>query len=422
MSLHAAHTTRASRLLRLPEQPLLRHLLFAVVGGALLFWLTFIVSGFDNTELAEVGWYAIAIAGLSVLTGVSGQISLGHGAFVAVGAYAAGLMMEHYDLPLVVPLLVGVAVAAVLGALIGLPATRLRGPYLAAVTLALAFAVQDIPEKFSSLFNGDEGIIVNSPTPPHSVPPERWLAWISLFCAIVTMVVLANFLRSRFGRALRAVRDDEIAAAASGLHPARLRVLAFAVSAATAGLAGGLFALWSGIVSPDSFTLILSIQLLAGMVIGGSGTLGGAWWGALALVYVPEWSMSLSGHFNFPVGVSANLQNAVFGVLIIVIMMVAPSGIQGWLRSLGSKLWHTAPGSPGGRDGVGPAARRHQLSPFTSHIHNIHHIQHISRRDHPMTHAIRTRGRAVLFGSVLGSLVLAAALASPSSAAVKAPR
>ena len=332
--------TFQSRLKRLSDQPLLRHLALAVVGGALLYWLTLTVSDYNNTNLAEIGWYAIAIAGLSVLTGVSGQISLGHGAFVAVGAYAAGLMMEHFDLPLVVPLLVAVGVAAVLGAVVGLPGARLTGPYLAAVTLALALAVQALPAKFSSVFNGDQGIIVNPPTPPHSVPAERWLAWITLFAALVTMVVLANFLTSRFGRALRAVRDDEIAAAASGLDPARVRVLAFAVSAASAGLAGGLFALWSGIVSPASFTLILSILLLAGMVIGGSGTLMGAWWGAAALVYVPQWSMSLSTHFNFPSGVSANLQNAVFGLLIIVIMMVAPSGIQGWLRSLGSHLWN----------------------------------------------------------------------------------
>ena len=201
----------------------------------MLYWLTLTVSDYNNTNLAEIGWYAIAIAGLSVLTGVSGQISLGHGAFVAVGAYAAGLMMEHFDLPLVVPLLVAVGVAAVLGAVVGMPAARLTGPYLAAVTLALALAVQALPAKFSSVFNGDQGIIVNPPTPPHSVPAERWLAWITLFAALVTMVVLANFLRSRFGRALRAVRDDEIAAAASGLSPARVRVLAFAVSAGERG-------------------------------------------------------------------------------------------------------------------------------------------------------------------------------------------
>ena len=290
---------RLSRMVRLPDQPLIRHLLLAVAAGGLLFWLTFVVSPYDNTELAEIGWYAIAIAGLSVLTGVSGQISLGQGAFMAIGAYAAGLMMEHFDLPLIVPIVVGVVAAAGLGALVGMPAARLRGPYLAGVTLAVALAVQNLPEKFASLFNGDQGIIVNPPTPPGSVPPERWLAWITLFGALVTMVLLANLLRSRFGRSLRAVRDDDVAASASGLNPARLRVLAFAISAAAAGLAGALFALWSGIVSPDSFGLFLSIQLLAGMVIGGSGTLVGAAWGALALVFVPQWTMSLSSHFNF---------------------------------------------------------------------------------------------------------------------------
>ncbi len=331
---------RLSRMVRLPDQPLIRHLLLAVAAGGLLFWLTFVVSPYDNTELAEIGWYAIAIAGLSVLTGVSGQISLGQGAFMAIGAYAAGLMMEHFDLPLIVPIVVGVVAAAGLGALVGMPAARLRGPYLAGVTLAVALAVQNLPEKFASLFNGDQGIIVNPPTPPGSVPPERWLAWITLFGALVTMVLLANLLRSRFGRSLRAVRDDDVAASASGLNPGRLRVLAFAISAAAAGLAGGLFALWSGIVSPDSFGLFLSIQLLAGMVIGGSGTLVGAAWGALALVFVPQWTMSLSSHFNLTNGVSANLQNAVFGLLIVVIIMVAPSGIQGWLRSLWSRLRH----------------------------------------------------------------------------------
>ncbi len=321
----------AERLKGLQGQPLAWHIALGIVAAAVLYLVTSSVSLYDNTIISEIAWYAIAIAGLSVLTGVSGQISLGHGAFMAVGAYGAGLMMEHFRLPLIVPILVGIAVATVLGAVVGLPATRLRGPYLAGVTLALALAAQDLPTKFSSLFNGDTGIIVNQATPPGGVNPERWLAWISLFGAIVTMIVLANFMKSRYGRALKAVRDDDIAAQASGLNPNRMRVLAFALAAGTAGLSGGLFALWSGIVNPNSFSLFLSIQLLAGMVIGGAGSLVGAWWGALALVYVPQWTNSVTSHFSSVSAITANVQDAIFGLLIIVVMMAAPTGIQGWL-------------------------------------------------------------------------------------------
>jgi branched-chain amino acid transport system permease protein len=311
-----------------------------VVGvlGAIVWFFTTTLSEYDNLQVATVATFAMAIAGVSVLTGVSGQISIGHGAFMAVGAYTAGLMMEHTQLPLFVPLLGAAACSALVGALVGLPATRLRGPYLAGVTLALALAVQDIPQKYSSLFNGDQGIVVNPPTPPRSVLPERWLAWITLLGALVTMILLANFLRSRFGRSLRAVRDDEISASIGGLHAARLRVLAFAVSAAAAGLAGGYLALITGIVSPNAFNLFLSIQLLAGMVIGGSGTLAGAWWGAIAVVYVPQWTTSLSSHFNLSSGVQANLSNAFFGLLLVLVTMLAPTGIQGWLRSAVSRL------------------------------------------------------------------------------------
>jgi branched-chain amino acid transport system permease protein len=332
----------APRRLCLPTQPLLRHLVLGVAGALVLLLISHQVSDYQNTELAQVGWFAIAIAGLSLLTGVSGQISLGHGGFMAVGAYSTGLMLEHFQLPLVVPILVGIAAAAVVGVLVGIPATRLRGPYLAGVTLALALAVQDLPAKFSSIFHGDQGIVVNPPTPPSSVSADQWLAWITLFAAVVTMVILANVLRSRFGRSLRAVRDDEIAAQAAGLNPARLRVLAFALSAAVAGLAGALEALWGGIVSPNSFSLFLSIELLAGMVIGGSGTLFGAWWGAIGLVFIPVWATSLSDHFNLSGGLSANLPFMIFGALIIAVMMLMPGGIQGSLRSLWARITRDA--------------------------------------------------------------------------------
>lgn len=334
---------------RLRAQPLVWHLILGVIGAAFIYVLTTSVSDYQNQQLQQIAVYAIAIAGLSLLTGVSGQISLGHGAFMAIGAYGTSLMMEHYDLPLIVPILVGVAAATLLGAFFGLPATRLRGPYLAGITLALVLAVQDVPNKFSSLFNGDSGIVISQPTPPGFVDQARWITWLCFGGAIITMILLGNFMKSRYGRALKAVRDDEVAAEASGLNPARLRVLAFAISAGAAGLAGALFAFYLADVNPDTFSLFLSIQLLAGMVIGGAGTLFGAWWGALALVYVPEWTNNITNHFTSTTSffgttsaVAANVQTAVFGLLIIVIMLVAPSGIQGWLRAGLQKVRHRA--------------------------------------------------------------------------------
>lgn len=328
--------TRRSRpaWLRLPEQPLLRHLVLAVAGGLLLYLLTLQLNAYDNLELSQVAVYATAIAGLSVLTGTNGQISLGHGGFMLVGGYTTALVMEHFDLPLVVPIVAAAASAAVLGAVVGLPATRLRGPYLAGVTLALALALPDLTVQFSGVFGGDQGIVVNPPTPPSGVDPERWLAQITCLGTVVALLLLANLLRSRVGRSLRAVRDDEIAAALCGISPARTRVLAFTVSAACAGLAGGYLALATGVVNPGAYPLFLSISLLAGMVLGGAGTLAGAWWGGILLVYLPQWSTSLSGHLGLSSGVSANVANGLFGLVLVGVTMLAPSGLQGWLRQL----------------------------------------------------------------------------------------
>lgn len=326
--------------LRLPQQPLWRHLLLAVAGGFVLYLVTVHLNPYDNLQLAQVGIYAMAIAGLSVLTGTNGQISLGHGAFMLIGAYTMALFGEHFDLPLALPLLAAVGVSAALGALVGLPAARLRGPYLAGVTLALALAVPDLTFKYSSVFGGDQGLIVNPPTPPAGVDAERWLARITLLGTLIVLVVLANLLRSRFGRAMRAVRDDEIAASLCGIRPGRTRVLAFTVSAACAGLAGAYLSLATGVVNPGGYPLFLSVSLLAGMVLGGAGTLVGAWWGGILLVYLPQWSTSISGHLALSSAVSANLANALFGFVLIAVTMLAPSGLQGWLRGLYAVVSH----------------------------------------------------------------------------------
>jgi branched-chain amino acid transport system permease protein len=334
-----------------PRQPLVRHSALALLGAVALYFITSSLSAYNNVLVGEIALYLIALAGLSLLTGTTGQISLGNGAFMAVGAYTSALLMTHTHLNFFLELLAAIGAAAVLGLVIGISATRLKGPYLAGATLLLALALPPIADKWSSTFGGDQGLTTIVPTAPGSVNPEQWLAWIELAGALITLVLLANLLSSRFGRSFRAVRDDEVAASLSGVHVARTKVAAFVVSAACAGLAGAFLGLSTGVVSTGEFPLTLSIELLAAMVLAGAGSLVGMWWGAILLVYVPQWSTSLSGHFGLGAGTSAYLATIIFGVVLIVVMMVAPTGIQGglrWVWERVSKEGHVAHvGDPG---------------------------------------------------------------------------
>ncbi len=334
------------KMMRLPRQPLLRHLLLAVVAGAALLLITSGLGSFQDFEIGEIATYAIVIAGLSVLTGVNGQISLGHGAFMAVGAYTFAYLQMHSSMPLVVELLAAVGAAAVLGLVVGIPATRLKGPYLAGMTLILALGIPQLADKYNSVFGGDQGLTTLPPNPPGSIDPQRWLAWIQILGALIVMVLLANLLRSRFGRSMRAVRDNEIAASLAGIHVPRTKIMAFVVSAGCAGLAGAFLGLSTGIVNTGEFALTLSIYLLAGMVLGGAGTLVGAWWGGVVLVFLPQWSSSLSKSFSLGSSASANLAVVIYGLVLIVVMMLAPGGIQGGVRWLVRRL------TPAGRTGA----------------------------------------------------------------------
>ena len=197
------------------------------------------LSAYNNLQLATMAYYFVAVAGLTVLTGQNGQISLGHGALMAVGAYATVKIQDAVSWPLAVVLLAASLVAAVAGALAGAAAARLRGPYLAGATLALAVGLPALATKFSGFLGGSNGLTVTPPIPPPSLgatfPLERWQAWIACLAALVAYVLLANLVRSGFGRAFRAVRDDEIAAQLAGFHVARTQITAFVVSAACAG-------------------------------------------------------------------------------------------------------------------------------------------------------------------------------------------
>jgi branched-chain amino acid transport system permease protein len=317
---------------RLPRQPLLRHLLFAVPAGAVLWYMTTRFSSYNDYQVGEIGAYVVALVGLSLLTGVTGQISLGNGAFMAVGAYTLALLQTHTSGNFVLELLAATGVAAAAGVVLGLPATRLKGPYLAGMTLLFALAVPSIADKWTATFGGDQGLTTTVPTAPGSLGPEEWLAWIQLLIALVVMVLAANLLSSRFGRAFRAVRDDEIAASLTGIHVARTKVMAFAISAGCAGLGGALLVLSTGVVNTGEFPYPLSIQLLAAMILGGTGTIVGMVWGGILLVYIPQWSTSLSSDFNLGAGANAYLATIIFGLVLIVAMMAAPNGIQGGVR------------------------------------------------------------------------------------------
>lgn len=325
----------------------LRHFAITLVAAAALLALTYTLEPFRNFQLASVGAYLCATAGLTVLTGLNGQLSLGHGALMATGAYTVALSQNAFadanvlgGWVLPVSLLFGVLATLVVGLVVGLAAARLRGPYLAGVTLAFAVVIPAITTTWSEIFNSDQGLSVYLEPPPEGLgsafPLEQWQAWLALTAALLVMFLLANIVRSRFGRQFRAVRDDEVAARLSGINIARTQVLAFSVSAACAGLGGGMLAVLTQAVSPSAYSLTLSLYLLLAVVVGGLGSLAGAVWGSLLLVLLPDLAQTFSQQFSLSPAVAlrleGNLPLAVFGLTLIVIMIAAPGGIQGVVR------------------------------------------------------------------------------------------
>jgi branched-chain amino acid transport system permease protein len=312
---------------------------WTVAAALLIVALTYVLPPFRNYQLATVGAYLCVTAGLTVLTGLNGQLSLGHGALMATGAYTVALVQEGLagrgQWTLLVAVLAAIVVATAAGAVVGLAAARLRGPYLAGLTLAVAVVVPAITSTFDQTFNSDQGLSVYVDPPPLALgatfPYERWQAWLSWAAALLTMLVLATLVRGRFGRALRAVRDDEAAARIAGVNVARTQVLAFVVSAACAGLGGALFAVLAQSVSPGAFPLSLSLFLVMAIVIGGLGSLAGAVWGAVLLVALPALTHSATDSIDVSPALAqrleGNLPLALFGVTLVVVMLAAPGGI-----------------------------------------------------------------------------------------------
>ncbi len=319
---------------------LLRSLGLIVLTGVILFLVTESVSDYRNSQIATGAYFFAVLAGLTMLAGVGGRISLGHGAFMAVGAYTALLLIGKEGWALAPALAAAAAAAAVVGLPMGLATTRLQGPYLAGATLAFAIGLPALGDKFSGLFGGENGLTVNPPTAPSWLGSNfslfRWEAWIACLAALIVLFVLYNLVHSWLGRSLRAARDDAIAASLCGLGVGRLQTTAFVISAACAGLGGAVLgAVVQQLATPSAFGITLSLYLLAGVVVGGLGSLGGAIWGAALLVLLPNWSNDLANSFSLSTNVRDNLPLAIYGAALIGLMLLWPGGIQGGLNAGG---------------------------------------------------------------------------------------
>ena len=277
---------------------------------------------------------AIAVLGLNLLTGFNGQISLGHGAFYAVGAYTAAVLMDHLNMPYWATLPCAAVVCFIVGYLFGLPALKLEGHYLALATFALALAVPQILKYkwLEGLTGGVQGIVLNKPEVPFGLPlsEDQWLYYYCLVVMVALYWAAANILNSRSGRAMMAIRDQYMAADTMGIDTALYKTVTFGISAAYTGVAGALSASAIAFVAPDSFNFFLSIKFLIGLVVGGVGSLAGSVVGGIFYVLVDNSAQALSTFVKNDLGLPFDLSAyTVFGVILIVLMYLMPMGIVG---------------------------------------------------------------------------------------------
>ena len=294
--------------------------------------LPFLVSNYRVFQFTLALVYAIALLGLNMLTGYNGQISLGHGAFYAIGAYSAAILMDKFGVPYWATIPVAGAVCLAAGFLFGLPALRLEGLYLALATYALGVAMPQILKykKIDPWTGGAQGIVIQKPDPPAwlKLSQDQWLYFFALAVAVILFVLAWNLLRGRIGRALVAIRDNPIAAEAMGVNTAMYKSLTFGVSAMYTGIAGALGAIVVQFVAPDSFSIFLSISLVVGIVVGGLASISGALSGALFIQFVP----------NVADQISKAAPWAIYGIFLIGFMYVMPMGVAGLLRTTWARL------------------------------------------------------------------------------------
>ena len=300
--------------------------------------LPFVLSSYRVFQFNLVLVYAIVLLGLNILTGFNGQISLGHGAFYAIGAYVAAVLMDQWGVPYWATVPIAGVVCFVAGFLFGLPALRLHGHYLALATFALGISMPQIL-KYKGMeewTGGVQGIVILKPQAPFglNISQDQWLYLFSLLVAVVMFWLAWNLLRGRVGRAMVAIRDHPTAAEAMGINVAAVKTLTFGVSALYAGVGGALGAIVIQFVAPDSFVALVSIQFLIGIVIGGLASISGVIYGALFIVFVP----------NIADEISKAAPWAIYGLFLLAFVFLAPKGVAGFVQVLWGKLMRSSAG------------------------------------------------------------------------------
>ena len=306
-----------------------KRLLLFVLFGWLLLLVGDRVGELRQYQGSFVAMYTLAIASIILLTGYSGQLSLGHSALMAVGAYAGALSTNNAHLHPVIALIIATFVAGLFGLILGFGVARLSGPYLAGTTLALAVSLPSLANQFPIL-GGEQGVAFDVGAPPARFGEDfsqyKWFFWISSFAALIMIWLIANLLSSKYGRSFRAMRDNQVAAQLTGINTGRLKVTAFTISAGMAGLAGGLLVMLISGVSPSAFPLSLSFSLLTGAVVTGVYSLKGVMLGGLVLVAIPEIADSVVNRIGGSEGFTATLPGFLVSALLIAAVLFAPNG------------------------------------------------------------------------------------------------
>ncbi|CAB4936739.1 unannotated protein [freshwater metagenome] len=313
------------------KKNMIRALFFAI---AILLVGTFL-DPYNQSQLSVALIIFIAVLSITLLTGASGQISLGQGALMAVGGYASALTILNFNLNLWLAIPIAVLVSALAGLLLGVTAARLSGPYLAGTTLVIALAIPSLANRFESVFAGEIGFSVDFGSSPAwlnkvigDVPVEKWQLIVTVIFATIALFFALNILNTRTGRSWRALRDHDIAASLQGVNVGRSRIFIFMVTSAFAGMAGALYGL-RGIVSPSVYAVSLSLSLLTAAILGGIRNISGAMIGSIIIVFLPDWIGAVTSRLSVPTRISDYLPALITGLLLVATVVLSPGGLSG---------------------------------------------------------------------------------------------